>query len=463
MHFTSRATEQQKSGRAFDGVVNMNGFLPPPPPHHQYGWWAPPPMAPQQGPQGPPQFVPPPPMPLPNNINNFDSMHSNDLNEGWVTTVQHHCRAAFLDVLNEVADGQVESRVSPEFQSLDHRWRLDFDDLEDDDVSMVLRHLSKGDIAVMFNLCVIDCEGILLMRSKPKLFVAAGKTPYEHTSNYLGVKWSKVHEAIRKGGPITVEIRMKLAETSTSSAVSPFIPTNPSACKVIQNLFMDKESADIVFEVSGSTGKKSSRKIARTEPAMFYAHRFIIQHCSTTLAEICESVVDQTRPIQVTDVSPSSFHRLLNYIYGGRVSTGYLKKNAKEIIDASDRYGIPYLKLEAEACLVEMTVFSEENVLDLLLYAESKNCALLKEVVMDFIVEKRVDVLKQVSFKDAPGSMISDVLAAVARRYNVGLVEDSEGDYSTLRISDLRQRAHKKGLDVDGSREMLIAALEESS
>jgi len=72
---------------------------------------------------------------------------------------------------------------------------------------------------------------------------------------------------------------------------------------------MDKESADIVFEVLGSTGKKSSRKIARTEPAMFYAHRFIIQHCSTTLAEICESVVDQTRPIHVTDVSPSSFHR----------------------------------------------------------------------------------------------------------------------------------------------------------
>jgi len=53
------------------------------------------------------------------------------------------------------------------------------------------------------------------------------------------------------------------------------------------------------------------------------------------------------------------------------------------------------LKLEAEACLVEMTVFSEENVLDLLLYAESKNCALLKEVVMDFIVEKRVDVLNK--------------------------------------------------------------------
>jgi hypothetical protein len=210
------------------------------------------------------------------------------------------------------------------------------------------------------------------MRSKDKLFLSNEKAAYD-----LFLKWSKVHEAIRKGGPIRVEIRMKLAETDTSSAVSPFIPTNPSSCKVIQNLFMDKESADIVFEVLGVTGKKSSRKIAKTEPVTFYAHRFVLQHCSTTLAEICESVVDQTRPIQITDVSPSIFHRLLFYIYGGTVSTGYLKKNAKMIIDASDRYSVPYLKLEAEACLVETTVFSEENVLDLLLYAESKNCALL--------------------------------------------------------------------------------------
>ena len=430
----------------------MNGFVPP--------------FAPPQGPLGPQWvFVPSPgahhhPNALPNNINN--SMPSDDLNEGWVTIVQHHCRAAFLDVLNEVADEQVEPRLSPEFLSLDHRWRLDFETLDDDDMIISLRHLTNREIAVMFTLCVIDCEGMLLMRSKDKLFLSNGKAAYD-SLHHLYLKWSKVHEAIRKGGPIRVEIRMKLAETDTSSsAVSPFIPTNPSACKVIQNLFMDKESADIVFEVLGLTGKKSSRKIAKTAPVSFPAHRCIVENCSSILADLCESVVDQTRPIQITDVSPSIFHRLLFYIYGGTVSTGYLKKNAKVIIDASDRYSVPYLKLEAEACLVETTVFSEENVLDLLLYAESKNCALLKEVAMDFIVENRVDILKQGSFKDAPGSMISDVLAAVARRYNVGLVKDSEGDYSTLRISDLRQRAHKKGLDVDGSREMLIAALEES-
>lgn len=94
---------------------------------------------------------------------------------------------------------------------------------------------------------------------------------------------------------------------------------------------------------------------------MFYAHRFILQHCPTTCAKICDSVVDQTCPIQITDVSPSIFHRLLYYIYGGKVLTGYMKKNAKEITDASDRYGVPYLKLEAEACLVEMISFFTQS------------------------------------------------------------------------------------------------------
>jgi hypothetical protein len=32
-----------------------------------------------------------------------------------------------------------------------------------------------------------------------------------------------------------------------------------------------------------------------------------------------------------------------------------------------------------------------------------------------------------------------------------------------MRISELRWKAHESGLDVDGSREMLIAALEENS
>ena len=57
-----------------------------------------------------------------------------------------------------------------------------------------------------------------------------------------------------------------------------------------------------------------------------------------------------------------------------------MKFHAKEIIDVANRFGVS-LKLETEAFLME-------NVMELLLYAESKNCALLKEAAMDYRKEQ---------------------------------------------------------------------------
>ncbi len=110
-------------------------------------------------------------------------------------------------------------------------------------------------------------------------------------------------------------------------------------------------------------------------------------------------------------------------------------------------------------CLVGTTMFSVENIMDLLLYVESKNSALLKGAAMDYIVINKVEVLNKVSFKDAPGTLISNVLAAVARRYMTGVKGESEDDFSTLRMSDLRRKVHEMGMDVDESREMLLSVL----
>ena len=50
------------------------------------------------------------------------------------------------------------------------------------------------------------------------------------------------------GNPV-VEVHMKLLDPSDAS--QPFVPENSSACKVIQGMFMDEESADVMFEVGG--------------------------------------------------------------------------------------------------------------------------------------------------------------------------------------------------------------------
>jgi hypothetical protein len=153
----------------------------------------------------------------------------------------------------------------------------------------------------------------------------------------------------------------------------------------------------------------------------------------------------------------------LSYIYGGKLSDDDMKSHAKQIIDAADKYGVVNLKLEAEASLVEGTILTIENVMELLFYAESKNCALLKEASMDYIVENKAEVMKKLSFANAPGTLVMDVLAAVSRGERVaggsGGDSDDESHFNAMRISELRKRVHEKGLNVDGSREMLIAAL----
>jgi hypothetical protein len=210
---------------------------------------------------------------------------------------------------------------------------------------------------------------------------------------------------------------MRLSVPPEKSSPPPFIPENPSACKIIQGLFLNDDSADIMFKVGGDEKlKDNAMKIAKTEPITFPAHRLIVENCSRIFAELCESNGDdRTTPIQITGVSPDVFRHLLFYMYGGKVSDDDMTTHAKEIIDAADRYGVSSLKLEAEVCLVNATIFGVENLKDILLYADSKNCALLKEAAMDYMVENQDKLLGKVSFHDAPGSLLNDLIAAMAR------------------------------------------------
>ena len=62
-----------------------------------------------------------------------------------------------------------------------------------------------------------------------------------------------------------------------------------------------------------------------------------------------------------------------------------------------------------------------------------------------------------------PGGLFTDLLVAVTRGEEAtsGNVASSEDTYSMMRVSALHQKCHENGLNVDGSREMLIAALKE--
>ena len=243
-----------------------------------------------------------------------------------------------------------------------------------------------------------------------------------------------------------------------------FVPTNPFN-KFMLELFMDEESADVVFEVGGEQQTKGSRrKRAKTATTNFHAHRLVLQKCAPTLYDMCRGSDGGggVTTISITDVKPEIFKHMIYYTYGGKLSDEELRDNAKDIINACDKYGLVHLKLDAEASYVKSNEITMDNMMDNLLYADSKNLALLKEAVMDYIVANKDDIIGEVSFSNVPGDMVTDVLTAVSR----GEQNESNGDkinYNKMRVGTLRNMLDEKGLDVDGSRESMISLLKEHS
>ena len=209
--------------------------------------------------------------------------------------------------------------------------------------------------------------------------------------------------------------------------------------------------ADVTFEVGSEKATTGENKRAKTAPTMFPAHRFILKDCAPYLFDLCTSGTSSTA-IPITGVEPAIFHHVLHYIYGRKVPEDDLKAHANEIIDATDKYEVVNFKLEAEATLVESTsTIAIDNIMEILLYADEKNCALLKEAAMDFIVSNRDGVIKNVAFdNNVPGHLMKDLLVAVNMN-------------TSTRVDTLRKRIHEKGLEIDGSREAMIALIEENS
>jgi speckle-type POZ protein len=397
-------------------------------------------------------------------MNNTTSVHVGtpppDFNEWSSTKVYYHGFADLSAVRNVPVD-------SPEFIASGNPWRLKLypggrNHSETGYVAIYLANRSNKSINIGCGFIIKDGKGKQVVKNQTLTPITLASVGSQGSSRGFTnfAKRSTIIDSL-VDGTLVVEVHIKPHEP-IKAALPQFIPENPFCNNMLQ-IFNDEESSDIVFAVGDHQPKNNAAKVAKIAPVIFYAHCLIVRACSTILADLCQSKGDPTTPIQITDVSPEVFRHLLHYIYGGKIPDVNMKSHAKEIIDAADRYGVATLKLEAEASLVKGTTFSLENVKELLLYAESKNCALLKEVAMDFLINKKDEVIGKISFNDAPGNLMNDLFAAMAREPNrAGATASGENEFNTLRISELRRMAHEKGLNVDGSREMLIAALKQT-
>jgi hypothetical protein len=380
----------------------------------------------------------------------------------WVTHSVYVHGFASLSAL----PGEFEYVYLPEFTLLEnHYWCLSIypggnKDATKGMVSLYLENRSNKAIEIDFGFSVIDSNGKQVEHKTdgPRNFTPMG----DDNSGWGWPNFAK-HSNLMSSliyGTLVIEVHMKLA-TPTKLVPPPFIPENPAA-KMTQGLFLNNKSTDIVFEVGGEEQLKNDAESMIL--VTFPAHRVIVENCSSIFPDLCESHNNSAiSHIQINYVKPDVFHLLLGYIYGLKISDDDMKSHTREIIDAAYKYKVVNLKLEAEAYFVQTTTFTMENVMELLLYAELKKCALLKEAAMDYIVKNKADIIKQLSFTDDSGSLLYDVLVALFRSENEdGTVGDIESQLASMRVSQLRKKAHDMGLGVDGSREMLIADIKES-
>ena len=193
-------------------------------------------------------------------------------------------------------------------------------------------------------------------------------------------KRSEIIDKALVAGSLVVHVRIRHTK-ATSPTSLPFIAENPCG-RMILNMFMNEDSADVVFEV-----KEGDQSL--TSHVTFHAHRFILNQCAPDLAALCGSgsgfvgyynILTGLTSVPITGTKPEIFRHMLYYVYGGKVAKEDFKSHAKDIVDAADRFGIVKLKLEAEAWYVKSTTICVGNMMELL-YADAKNCALLKEAV----------------------------------------------------------------------------------
>ena len=212
-----------------------------------------------------------------------------------------------------------------------------------------------------------------------------------------------------------------------------------------------EENSDVVFQVGDRT---------------FHCLSGLLQVRAPELYALA-SEYDKSTPIPITGVCPDTFHLLILTVYGGDIPDD--KKTfdeLKALISAADRFGSTKSKHLAEHELVTSNSIGVDNVAELLLFADGANCALIKEAAIACFLSNPNDVKKTegyVKLKESP-HVLEELLFASAEAHEKRPASPTppERDHKRMRVSDLRLKLDGKGLDVDGSREMLVSRLEEA-
>jgi len=189
------------------------------------------------------------------------------------------------------------------------------------------------------------------------------------------------------------------------------------------------------------------------------AHRYVlaiqcpILHEMTTGQTSCPEV-------EIEGADPDLFATMIRYMYFEALPDDFdLAENGIGLLKLADRFGYSYLKLRLEVDVVESGMISIESAADMLLLADAHSCALLKETAMDLVVGNPSKIAKTAGWtvlKESP-SLLAEVYE-YERPLTVYAAKSHSGNENPelLSVSALRKWLADRGLDVDGTKEMLV-------
>lgn len=212
---------------------------------------------------------------------------------------------------------------------------------------------------------------------------------------------------------------------------------------ILEAIYQDasSETADAVFSV----GK-----------ALFGVHKAVLSAQSKKLYEISKQCND-SKPIPIVSVREEVFKSILDFIYHVKTPVVNDKVTAKELLVGADCYECLHLKLYMESVIVDKYL-TIENATELLVFADSHSCALLKEAAMTLLLtdtETGASGDRWLHIKESKRLLLELPKFAI---YSKNLDNYSD-EIDKWDVTNIRDELAKENLELDGSREILVDRL----
>lgn len=195
------------------------------------------------------------------------------------------------------------------------------------------------------------------------------------------------------------------------------------------------------------------------------AHTAILMHRAPILHELIKSEERRGEEAKFPDLQGSVFKVVLEHIYTGVPPAIVSADLAKQIIVVAHRFGLVYLKLYTESLIVDKLLKTPNDVADWLIYADNHECPLLKEACFKTYKDKQSEVLASSSWGKLHKSsdILSELLSFLASSgNNRNQLPNSEAEYyASMSVGKLRSRLESFGLDLVGTRGMLVERLKD--